>query len=298
MRVLVTGSNGMLGSDLIRIVGAEEEVVGIGRSANRNTGLRYYECDICDRERVFKLIEELACDWVIHTAAFSNVDGCEKDPKTAEAINVGGSENIADACRKRKIRAILISTDYVFDGKKKSPYDESDEPNPLSIYGRTKLEAEQIWQDKLRSGTILRTSWLFGRHGRNFVETIVRQAEQKQPLRVVCDQWGAPTHTVDLAKALYRLMKGAESGAVQAPSVLHFTNSGATSRYEWARHIVRELGLNPDEVKPIRIEETDRPARRPERGVLGIGLWKKIFKEVPKDMWQVTSEYLQKVSVL
>ncbi len=298
MRVLVTGSNGMLGSDLIRMVGAEEEIIGIGRSANQNTGLRYYECDICDRERVFKLIEELACDWVIHTAAFSNVDGCEKDPKTAEAVNVGGSENIADACSKHKIRAILISTDYVFDGKKKSPYDESDEPKPLSVYGRTKLEAERIWQNKLRRGIVLRTSWLFGRLGRNFVDTITRQAEQKQSLRVVCDQWGAPTHTVDLAKALHRLMKGVESGTVQAPSILHFTNSGATSRYEWARYIVRELGLNPDEVKPIRTEETGRPARRPAYGVLGIGLWKKIFKEMPKDMWQATSEYLQKVSVL
>lgn len=283
----------MLGTDLVRIVGAQEELIGLGRGVNRNPGLKYFECDIRNRDQVLSLVSGLSLDWVIHCAAYTRVDECERNVREAEAANVLGAENVAEACLKSKIRAILLSTDYIFDGKKNGPYDESDVPGPLSVYGRTKLEAEMIWQRTLKFGMIIRSSWMFGAHGKNFVKTIYEIASKGVMFPVVCDQWGCPTYTVDLAGAILHLLRSAQTTQAQFPQVLHYTNSGATSRYEWAKFIVRQMGLEPNLVKPVSTAETNRPARRPKYGVLGTGLWKKFFKDSPRDIWQATSEYMR-----
>lgn len=293
MRVLITGSNGMLGDELVRIFGAEDEVIGLDLGVNRRAGLRYIDCDICDAGAVSSAFQSSKCDWLIHTAAMTNVDGCELDPSAAHKVNAEGTAHVADACLKLGIPAVMVSTDYVFDGKKSRPYDESDAPHPLSVYGRSKWEGEQNWRSRLKRGFVVRTSWLFGKDGRNFVRAIAERALTGERFPVVYDQWGSPTYAWDLATALKRFIEIEKRLGDETPRTLHFANAGATSRYEWARFIVGEMGLPTELVKPVPTSATPYPAARPLRGILSLQLWKKLCKEEPRDIWSVTSAYVR-----
>jgi dTDP-4-dehydrorhamnose reductase len=252
MRILITGNNGMLGRDLSAHLQARHEVFGADLP----------EVDITDLglvERVFKTAKP---DAVIHTAAFTAVDDCEHRPGLAFQVNAEGTRNVAFACRDARIPMLHLSTDYVFDGRKPTPYTEDDLPNPLNVYGRSKLEGEKHVVEILKAAWIVRTSWLFGPLGKNFVRTILQRARGGNSLSVVDDQFGAPTYTVDLAGKLEEIvMKG-------KPGVYHVTNRGYCSWFEFAREILRQAGLSHVPLSAIPTSASDRPALRPRNSRL------------------------------
>ncbi|MCH7760588.1 dTDP-4-dehydrorhamnose reductase [candidate division TA06 bacterium] len=251
MVILVTGSKGLLGNDFCQILSKNHRVIALGRD----------ELDITRPETVDK-VKNYSPDLVCHLAAYTDVDGCEKNPEKAFEVNGQGTRNVALGARKARVPILYLSTDYLFDGEKKEPYKENDSPNPLNVYGRSKLEGENRIMEILQDYYIVRSSWLFGVSGKNFVDTILKLAEEREVLQVVADQIGSPTYTPDLAEALQKLIDLGSFG------VYHVTNSGSCSWFEFARKAC-ELA----EVTNCRLEETDterfpRPATRPSYSVL------------------------------
>lgn len=247
MKILIDGARGMLGNDLCPRLAERHEIVAWDLQ----------ELDITNTGAVMTAIAAEHPDVVIHCAAFTNVDGCERDCLQAYKVNAFGTWNVAAACNKIDAAMVYVSTDFVFDGEKGEPYDEFDTPNPLGAYGRSKLAGEMIVRDLLERHYIARTAWLFGVNGKNFVKTILRAAENGGPLRVVADQVGCPTHTVDLADTLVDLIESPLYGTY------HITNSGSCSWAEFATEIIRQAGLST-EVIPIAAAEWDSPTRRPK----------------------------------
>ena len=255
----------MLGVDLYETLGEEYEVVGLDIKDFPSTSLpspSLHKVDITDGHGLRKLFHQLASDFVIHTAAYTDVDGCEENPDRAHMVNALGTRNIALICQKKNIPLVYVSTDFVFDGKKNHPYTELDEPHPLNVYGKSKLAGENYVRSFLERYFIVRTSWLYGRYGKNFVETILKLASQKRELRVVNDQVGSPTYTKDLAQETKKLLSGSSYG------IYHITNSGSCSWYEFAEETLELAGLRRVKVKPITSKELNRPARRPQFSVL------------------------------
>lgn len=252
-RFLITGANGQLGQELVGVFGQSErdDVVGADRRA----------LDVTDRDQVLGVFEELRPDVVIHAAAYTAVDACETDPDLAFATNAIGTRNVCEGARRTGAHVVYISSDYVFDGEAGRPYVEWDTPNPISVYGRSKLAGE-VEVDP--GHTVIRTSWVCGANGPNFVATMVRLAGGDGPVRVVDDQWGSPTFTYDLAVAVKRLATD------RRPGVWHVTNGGETTWARLAREVFEAAGADPTRVKPITTEELDpkRPAERPKRSTL------------------------------
>jgi dTDP-4-dehydrorhamnose reductase len=216
--------------------------------------------DITDLGKTLSSIKKARPDYLIHSAAYADVDGCEKDPETAYRVNATGAKNVAIACKETGCPVVYISTDYVFDGSKEEPYNESDEPNPINEYGLSKLNGERFVSSLTDSFYIVRTSWLYGRSGKNFVETISRLLSEKDEIRVVNDQRGSPTYTYDLALKLRELI-GKRYG------IYHITNSLQCSWYEFALEIAA-LKRSDTKIIPITSDESNRPARRPASSVL------------------------------
>ncbi|MBN2452738.1 MAG: dTDP-4-dehydrorhamnose reductase [Candidatus Omnitrophica bacterium] len=269
-KVLITGSSGMLGADLCRELRSGYDVAGL--DLVRGPGLapgRFYRADITDARSVGNAIARARPDAVIHSAAWTDVDGCELDRKKAFAVNSAGTKNVAAACRKAGSVLIYISTDFVFDGKKKGPYSESDRTGPLSVYGRSKLRGEEYVAKILKRYLIVRTSWLYGKRGKNFVDTIAARAKAGQPLRVVKDQVGSPTYTKDLAKAIHALLGiiTNDDPRFTIYGIYHVSNSGKVSWFGYAKSILKISGMNT-KVLPISSRELSRPARRPAMSVL------------------------------
>ena len=249
MATLVTGARGMLGQDLCPILeDAGYEIIETDRE----------ELDITDKEAVDAFISEKNPEIVIHCAAYTNVDKAEEDVKTAELINVTGTENIAEICGKLGITLVYISTDYVFNGSKNTPYTSQDLPNPLNNYGITKYEGEEAVRSFCEKYYIARTSWLYGHHGKNFVETMISLADKS--LKVVDDQIGCPTWTVELANGILKLFD-------KPYGTYHVCGSGSTSWYGFAKEIFEQLGMEVD-LKPCKTEEFSRPAKRPAYSVM------------------------------
>ncbi|MGI8984871.1 MAG: dTDP-4-dehydrorhamnose reductase [Acidimicrobiales bacterium] len=252
MRVLVTGAGGQLGREVVEVcAGAGDEVVACDHGA----------LDVSDRDAVLQVVMAAGPDTVVHAGAWTNVDGCETDPDRAYAVNALGTRHVAEAARMAGARVIYISTDYVFDGSGSRPYHEWDTVNPLSVYGRSKLGGEGA----LGPGdTVVRTSWVCGRQGRNFVKTILGRATDGHALTVVDDQHGCPTFTEDLA-AMVRVL-----AVARLPGTFHVTNQGPTTWYGFAREVVMAAGLDPGLVSPISTAEMrpPRPAPRPANSVL------------------------------
>ena len=224
-------------------------------------GLDLPELDITQKEDIFKTITAIRPDLLIHAAAYTDVDGCERWPEKALAVNTQGTANVAAACAKLKIPLMYISTDFVFDGKKRSPYSEYDPTNPIQVYGRSKLAGEFYVRHLSRKFFIVRTSWLFGKHGRNFPKAILEQAVKGKELRVVNDQTGSPTLTNDLCRGIIKIIKDGGYG------IYHAANRGKTSWFDFAAVILKEAGKdNP--VQPISSKELKRPAQRPAYSVL------------------------------
>jgi dTDP-4-dehydrorhamnose reductase len=220
------------------------------------------EIDITRPGALAACIHETRPDVALHAAAFTNVDECERQPDVAFRVNGEGTRNVARACREAELPMLYISTDYVFDGEKPTPYVEGDAPHPLNVYGRSKLEGEKHVGELLQAYWIVRTSWLFGPCGKNFVGTILERARAGTALRVVDDQIGAPTYTVHLAAALEEIITRGEYG------IYHVTNQGACSWFEFARAILRETGMDESRVAPIPTSASDRPAPRPRNSRL------------------------------
>ena len=258
MRVLITGVKGQLGVELARALAGCGDVIGRDLPEFDITG-----------PACAGAVAELEPDWVVHAAAVTDVDGCERDPALAMAVNGEGTRRVAEGCRRAGAGLVYISTDYVFDGLKGSAYLEADAPTPLSAYGRSKLEGERAVQKIAPRWAIVRTAWLYGVDGKNFVKTIVAKAAAGEELRVVDDQIGSPTYARDLAEALAALLSRGLTG------VYHLTNGGSCSWFEFAREILREGGFAATSVLPIGSRELDRLARRPAYSVLTNRAWER-----------------------
>ncbi|MCC6226227.1 MAG: dTDP-4-dehydrorhamnose reductase [Microthrixaceae bacterium] len=257
MRIVVTGSKGQLGSELMPLLERHHDVVG----------LDLHNCDLTDRDAVLGAITSVAPDLVFHGAAFTAVDRCESEPETAYRVNCLATRFIADGARRVGAHVVYVSTDYVFDGTKDGPYLEWDEPNPQSVYGRSKLGGERELDP---AWTVARTSWVCSAHGSNMVKTVLKVAAERDTLSFVDDQLGHPTFAGDLAAMLVRV------GVARMPGVFHVTNAGAVSWYGFVREIMAAAGHDPDRVQPISTAqfEAGRPpdappmAPRPANSVL------------------------------
>lgn len=242
----------MLGQDLTAQLARRHQLVPL----NRRDG------DITDSNLTAKTVERSKADVVIHAAAFTAVDECERQPARAFQVNAEGTRNVAQACRRAGLPVLYLSTDYVFDGEKAAPYVEDDAPNPVNVYGRSKLEGERNVRELLERFWIVRTSWLFGPLGKNFVRAILERAREGEPLRVVNDQFGAPTYTEDLAEKLEQILERGK------PGIYHVTNAGYCSWFDFAQEVLRQAGLSQVKISPIPTCASDRPARRPRNSCL------------------------------
>jgi len=249
MRVALTGADGMLGH-AVKKVFSDAELIQFSRA-----GL-----DITNLDDAVSKIRDARPDVLIHAAAFTNVDACETEPEKAYLVNGIGTRNIAIACEDIHCPVIHISSDYVFDGTKTAPYDEWDMPNPVSHYGISKLMAEKFLSSLTNRFYIVRTSWLYGSNGKNFVDTIIRLLAEQDTLRVVNDQFGSPTFTDDLANTLKALIG-------HGYGIYHATNSGVCTWYEFAVEIAEKRGISK-QILPVTSEEFMRPAKRPANSAL------------------------------
>ncbi len=250
MKVLILGATGLLGKALVR-EWRDDEVIGLGSR----------DVDIRDATRVQKVVVEAQPEWIVLAAAYTDVDGCESNQELAFAVNRDGVVNVAMAARQAGVKLLFISSDYVFDGTKSSPYEVEDTRNPQSVYGRSKAEAEIRLLDALPGCCIARTSWLFGIDGKCFPDTILKLAATRPALDVVNDQRGSPTYSVDLSRAIIALCNKCASG------IVHVTNSGNCSWFGFAQAIVKGTGL-ATEVRPVSSRQMARPAPRPAYSVL------------------------------
>jgi dTDP-4-dehydrorhamnose reductase len=266
MRVTIFGASGLLGRALMREWSGDEVV-----------GLTSQDADIRDAAQVQSAIQGTRPQWVVLAAAYTDVDGAESNPDRALSVNRDGALNVAQAAKQAGARLLFLSSDYVFDGKKKSPYETGDARNPLGVYARSKAEAETRLLEVLPDVCIARTSWLFGVGGRCFPDTILKLAANRPALDVVDDQRGGPTYCIDLARAIIELCRKNATG------IVHATNAGECSWFEFARAIVSEAGLTT-EVRPISTQQMPRPAPRPAYSVLSAKSLKSLGVQMPT--WQ------------
>lgn len=247
MKVLVTGVKGQLGYDVVK------ELEKRGMEA---VGVDIEEMDITDAASVEKVIGEAAPDAVIHCAAYTAVDAAEENEELCRKVNADGPRNIANECKKLDIPMIQISTDYVFDGMGEQLWQPEDERKPVSVYGQTKYEGELAVQNTLEKYFIVRIAWVFGVNGKNFVKTMLNLGKTRDKLTVVCDQFGSPTYTYDLAKLLVDMVQTDKYG------VYHATNEGFCSWYEFACEIFKQAGMQV-EVTPVTSDQYPTKAKRP-----------------------------------
>ncbi len=274
VRVLVTGAAGQLGADLCRLLDAR--MAQVDSPVRAWAGLTRADLDITDAARVRAVVRDQARPAkiqgglvVINTAAWTDVDGAEADEAGAYAVNATGPAHLAAACAAVDATLVQVSTDYVFDGRASKPYETGDETGPAGAYGRTKLAGEEAVLALLPAASfVVRTAWVYGQTGRNFVKTISRLARERGAVSVVDDQAGSPTWSADLAAGLLDLITSSA-----APGIYHCTNSGETTWYGFARQIMAEVGLPATTVAPTTSDAFPRPAARPAYSVLSARSW-------------------------
>jgi dTDP-4-dehydrorhamnose reductase len=260
VRILVLGAHGMLGRDLMEILSPRNEVIGWDLA----------DLDITRERQTMEQIGPIHPQVIINCAAYTDVDGCETRKDQAFRVNGEGPKNLALVSAATKARLVHLSTDYLFDGSAHGPYAEGAPPNPLNVYGHSKLQGENHIRKILKDHLIVRTAWLYGSRGKNFVEAILRQARSGNELRVVNDQRGSPTFTRDLSGAIRNLLSSSEMGT------FHVTNSGACTWYEFALEILRIKGMNDIQVYPISSEELNRPAKRPANSMMDCSRYERV----------------------
>jgi len=250
MRVLIFGATGMLGKALMR-VWTGDEIVGLGSA----------DADIRVPEQVQAQVKRVNPDWIVLSAAYTDVDGCELNPQLATAVNTQGAVNVARAAASSGSKLLFVSTDYVFDGLNTRPYETDDARKPINSYGESKAEAEKKIIEILPDACIVRTSWLFGAGGKCFPDTILKLAATRPQIEVVNDQRGCPTYTDDLAFAIVQLCRSGARG------IVHCTNSGGCTWYEFAAEILKAASLST-KLLPTTTDKFVRPANRPRYSVL------------------------------
>jgi dTDP-4-dehydrorhamnose reductase len=259
-RALVIGAKGMLGRDLVKVLYSTFRT-------DKHSDWEVLEwdideIDIREEKRTVAKIESFHPEIVINVAGYTDVDGCESNEEKAFAVNAEGMKHVALGALQCRAKVVYLSTDYIFDGKKKEPYLEDDPPNPLNVYGRSKWKGEQYVRELLEDALIIRTQWLYGRFGNNFVSSILRQGREKKVLSIVNDQIGSPTYTVDLSEAISVLLK------YDARGVFHVANSDLCTWYTLGQAILKLSGMERVKVIPISSKELGRPAVRPPYSVL------------------------------
>jgi len=284
MVVLVTGANGQLGQSLQFIAPNYPEIEFVFSGVA--------ELDITNTENCQAIFEQYKPDFCINTAAYTAVDKAESEPEKAHLINVEGAKNLAIACKKHNAILLHISTDFVFDGTKKTPYTEEDIPNPTGVYGQTKLDGEKGIQETWNKHFIIRTAWVYSQFGNNFMKTMLRLASERDKLSVVNDQIGTPTNAVDLAEVLVKIV---QSPNIQNPTsnifgIYNFSNEGQCSWFDFAKEIFRLNNVSID-LQPIPTNAYPTPAKRPAYSVLDKSKIKSTFHfEFSEDIdsWQIS----------
>lgn len=293
MKILITGSGGMLGRQLCRVLsGKGNEISGMdiaGPEAGYPAPDVFYPAGIDDPDALSRTFAKATPDVVIHAAAWTDVDGCESDPAKARSINSSGALNVAQEASKGDIPLVFISTDFVFDGNKDKPYIESDECQPLGVYAASKYGGEKAIERTLKDYAILRTSWLYGPGGKNFVDTIIHKGFENGKLRVVNDQVGSPTYTKDLALAIKKLVEIGIKGA----ETYHVCNSGYCSWYDLAVKIKENVpGMKNVDIEPVSAKEFARPAPRPHFSVMDNGKFSAYTGMIMRDWQEALSDYI------
>ncbi|SEO71991.1 dTDP-4-dehydrorhamnose reductase [Propionispora vibrioides] len=274
MKILVTGAKGQLGIEVAKQSG-EHDLILAGRE----------DLDITDAWQVSSCLREVKPDAVIHCAAYTNVDGAESDEDGAFQVNAVGAQNMAAGCLETGARLVYVSTDYVFDGTKQGLYREFDSVNPQTVYGQTKWQGEELVRQILGRHYVVRTAWLYG-EGKNFVRTMLQLAEKQHTLRVVADQVGTPTSTVDVARAIYRLLDS------DAYGTYHASCQGQCSWYDFACEIFRQAGKQV-QVLPVTTAEFPRPAKRPAYSVLDNYMLRMTVGDPMRSWQEALAEYIQ-----
>lgn len=255
MQIIITGANGQLGRDLIKILssnGNEYEIIALSKN----------ECDITQKDELSKALEGKDFSYLINAAAYTNVEKAESEIQTCNEVNNKGVQNLIFETKNRDATFIQISTDYVFDGTLNRPYVEKDITNPLSVYGKSKREAE-IEVSNYQKHFIIRTSWLFGINGNNFVDKIILKAKAKEELNIVDDQVGSPTYTIDLAARIQSLIQR----DLKEYGIYHVTNEGYVSWYQFAKEIINKMNLNHT-INPVKSSQFKTAAQRPHNSRL------------------------------
>ena len=276
MKILITGSDGMLGHDLADVLKGKHELILTTSKT----------LDITDKNHVIDFVSSQKPDMLINAAAYTDVDGCEKNQELAYSVNGEGVRNLAMACKKIGCGLVHISTDYVFNGENTRPWVEDDETGPISVYGKSKLEGEKAICEILEKYFILRTAWLYGVNGRNFPKTMLELAENHSKITVVYDEVGTPTYTLDLAQAISKLIE------TDCYGIYHLTNSGSCSWCEFAKYIFEIAGADV-EVVPVTADEFARPAPRPSYSVLENRNWVENGFEPLRNYTEAIKEYIE-----
>ncbi|HDR4894036.1 dTDP-4-dehydrorhamnose reductase [Bacillus thuringiensis] len=279
MKVLVTGAKGQLGQDLVSLLKEQTwEIFGVGRE----------ELNITDEKQVSEKVLLIQPDIIIHTAAYTQVDQAESDEEAAFKVNAEGTKYLAQAAEVVGAKFCYVSTDYVFDGTKETPYKAGDQTNPQTVYGKSKLVGEQYTQEYCSKSYIVRTSWVFGLYGNNFVKTMLRLAEENKELGIVHDQVGSPTYTTDLARFIISLVQTDKYG------LYHGSNSGVCSWYEFAKEIFKQSNIEIL-VNPLKTEDFPRPAARPKYSVLDKGMIEENGFESFQNWKEALKDFLKKL---
>ena len=272
MHVLVTGSNGQLAQCLKDVIKHHKNLVVDFQDLP--------DLDITNPSQLESFFFKNEFDYCINCAAYTAVDLAEEQSSLAYAVNAEGPKNLAEVCQKYQTTLIHVSTDFVFDGKKRTPYLETDVPNPLGVYGASKLQGERNIQEFMEAYFIVRTSWLYSKYGNNFMKTMLKLSETREEISVVSDQFGSPTYAGDLAEVLIKIVLSSS----KAYGLYHFSNSGAISWYDFAVEIFRNFGKKI-EVKPIKTKDYPTAAKRPKYSVLETTKIENNFNCTIKD-WQ------------
>ena len=284
MKMLITGAHGQLGREIIDVTQSK----GCPVQAPPEDDL-----DICDLDKIDNVITELKPELVINTAAYTQVDKAETEEELAFKVNKTGCTNLARMCTKHKIPLVHISTDYVFDGQKGTPYVETDPISPLGVYGRSKAEGESEIRSFLKEHIILRTSWLYGTHGHNFVKTMLNLATSKKEIRVVADQYGSPTNAADIARTILSIAEQLQSGNKNNWGTYHYCGQGIISWHIFAEKIIelaRQHGkVRTPRIEPVTTDEYPTPAKRPVYSALDCSRIYKKFNISPRP-WQKSLE--------
>ena len=255
MNILITGCNGQLGNEIQLLQAQYAQHTWLNTDVN--------ELDITDKTAIERFVEANEIDGIVNCAAYTAVDKAESDPQLARKLNADAPAFLAEAVAKRDGWMVQVSTDYVFNGTKHTPYVETDEPCPNSVYGQTKLEGEQAVSKLCPNAMIIRTAWLYSEFGNNFVKTMIRLGKEREQLGVIFDQVGTPTYAHDLATVI---MTAIDKGI--KPGVYHFSNEGVTSWYDFTKSIHRLSGITTCQVSPLHTVEYPTPANRPAYSVL------------------------------